>query len=163
VFGASLVVACLVALVGCNGGSTVAPDDDLTPKEVQTFMREEAGIALRVNREHSEPTLTLLRARDFDLWVYAAADFNKTIDKIGDLFNPEAGTRVFGPWHSYESDILGDLGYYQVAVAFERGLVLRYILSSVKVKRPCCEIADPVWYEEVVEHLSDLTGTRLPE
>ena len=45
-------------------------------------------------------------------------------------------------------------------MGFKRGLVLRYLLATKKVSRPCCEVADPGWYEDVVEKLRELTGTR---
>jgi hypothetical protein len=126
-------------------------------------MQEEAGIALRLNRKHSEPALVLLVADDFDLWVYAADDYDYTGEKIGDLFNPKPGTRAFGPWHDYKSEIIPGEGSRQVAVGFERGLVLRYLVTSEKPDRPCCDIPDPAWYEHVVEKLSDLTGTELSD
>jgi hypothetical protein len=159
---ALIVTACFGA-VGCSGDRSVAPDEDLTPKEVQTHMQEEAGIALRLNREHTGPTLALLVADDFHLWVYAADDWDNTLDKIGDLFNPAPGARVFGPWRDYKSEIIPGEGSRQVAVGFERGVVLRYIVSSKKLDRPCCDIPDPDWYEHVVERLSDLTGTNFPD
>jgi hypothetical protein len=157
---ASIVTALVVALAGCGGEDRVPIDDDLTPKEVQTYMQEEAGIALRLDRAESDETLALLVAPDFDLWVYGADDWDNTAEQIGDLFNPAPGVRVFGPWRSYESDLLPRLGSYQVAVGFKRGLVLRYLLESEKVSRPCCEVADPGWYEDVVEKLRELTRTE---
>lgn len=153
---------CVLA-AGC-GSDGYAPDEheNLTPNEMQTFLREELGTTARIDQTHGDDTVTLLMTEHFDRWVYAKG-WNPTgpvPDKIGDLVNPVPGAKAFGPWHSYHLDFAPDDGYHEVALTFRRRLVLRYLLNSKKVDRPD-EAPVPEWRDEVVDKLGDLTGTSL--
>ena len=88
---------CVLA-AGC-GTDGYAPDEheNLTPNEMQTFLREELGTTARIDQTHGDDTVTLLMTEHFDRWVYAKG-WNRTgpvPDKIGDLVNPVPGARTF--------------------------------------------------------------------